>query len=166
MGARRGEQGRTMGWARIVSRATSVIAVSATGLVLGGCAALSSVVTGGGGAPAPPAGPYEAVRRAGGLLFLAGQLGTRDDGTLVPGGVQPETRRALEKIKALVESEGSTMDRVVKCTVFLADIAEWDAMNVEYAKFFPGRKPARTAVGGIGVPRMGRVEIECIAAAD
>jgi 2-iminobutanoate/2-iminopropanoate deaminase len=121
--------------------------------------------TAGGGPSAPPAGPYEAVRRGGGLLFLAGQLGTLDDGSLVPGGIQPETRRALEKIRALVEGEGSTMDDVVKCTVFLADVAEWDAMNVVYAGFFPGRKPARTAVGGIGVPREGRVEIECLAVA-
>ena len=133
-------------------------------MLMAGCSVLGAVGGGGSGSPAPPAGPHEAVRQGGGLLFLAGQLGTRDDGTLVPGGVQPETRRALEKIKALVESEGSTMDRVVKCTVFLADIAEWDAMNVEYAKFFPGRKPARTAVGGIGIPRLGRVEIECVAA--
>jgi len=130
---------------------------------LGGCSLLGQLATTTPGSPAPPAGPYEPVRRAGGLLFLAGQLGTRDDGSLVPGGIGAETRRALEKIRALVESEGSSMDRVVKCSVFLADIAEWDAMNVEYAKFFPGRKPARTAVGGIGVPREGRVEIECIA---
>jgi reactive intermediate/imine deaminase len=150
-------------------RGRSIRRAQAAGMALlmamtSGCAALTSAMASGSGSPAPPAGPYEAVRRAGGLLFLAGQLGTRDDGTLVAGGIQPETRRALEKIKALVESEGSTMDRVVKCTVFLADVTEWDAMNVEYAKFFPGRKPARTAVGGIGVPRMGRVEIECIAA--
>lgn len=150
--------GRWTQWGRWASLV--VLAWSA-----GGCAVRTGAVTSGSRSPAPPAGPYEAVRRAGGLLFLAGQLGTADDGTLVPGGVQPETRRALEKIKALVEGEGSTMDRVVKCTVFLADVAEWDAMNVEYATFFPGRKPARTAVGGIGVPRLGRVEIECIAAA-
>jgi 2-iminobutanoate/2-iminopropanoate deaminase len=131
-------------------------------LALSGCSVISQVATSVPSSPAPAAGPYEPVRRAGGLLFLAGQLGTRDDGTLVAGGIGPETRRALEKIKALVESEGSTMDRVVKCSVFLADVAEWDAMNVEYAKFFPGRKPARTAVGGIQIPRAGRVEIECI----
>lgn len=146
------------GWPRVVTFVLSAALAS-------GCTVLNSVMTS-SGTPAPPAGPYEPIRRGGGLLFVAGQLGTRDDGTLVAGGVQPETRRALEKIKALVESEGSTMDRVVKCTVFLADIAEWDAMNVEYAKFFPGRKPARTAVGGIGIPRMGRVEIECIAAVE
>lgn len=113
--------------------------------------------------PAPAAGPYEPVRRAEGLLFLSGQIGARTDGTIVPGGIAAETRRALERVQALVESEGSTMDRVVKCTVFLADVNEWDAMNEVYASFFRGRKPARSAVGGIEIPRNGRVEIECIA---
>lgn len=138
--------------------------VGALAVVLGGCSVISQIATTpSSDGPAPPAGPYEPVRRAGGLLFLSGQIGARDDGTLVPGGVQAETRRALERVKALVESEGSTMERVVKCTVLLADIAEWDAMNEAYARFFPGRKPARTAVGGIGIPRQGRVEIECVA---
>jgi 2-iminobutanoate/2-iminopropanoate deaminase len=146
-----------------MGRLRRVVLVTVTVLGLEGCAFLSQISSTAPGSPAPPAGPYEPVRRAGGLLFLSGQLGTRDDGSLVAGGIQPETRRALEKIQALVESEGSTMDRVVKCTVFLADVAEWDAMNEVYARFFPGRKPARTAVGGIGVPRLGRVEIECIA---
>jgi 2-iminobutanoate/2-iminopropanoate deaminase len=140
----------------------AVLAMVMTG-ALSGCALLTQLPAS-SGSPAPPAGPYEPVRRAGGLLFLSGQLGTRDDGTLVAGGIQSETRRALEKIRALVESEGSSMDRVVQCTVFLADVAEWDAMNEVYARFFPGRKPARTTVGGIGVPRLGRVEIDCIAA--
>jgi 2-iminobutanoate/2-iminopropanoate deaminase len=151
--------------AGVVGRVLAQAVVGGVAVVLlGGC----TLPRPGGGATralsAPPAGPYEPVRQAGGLLFLAGQLGTHDDGTLVSGGIGPETRRALEKIQALVESAGSTMDRVVKCSVFLADVLEWDAMNVEYARFFPGRKPARTAVGGIEIPRSGRVEIECIAA--
>lgn len=137
----------------------------ALALALSGCSLLSQIsTTPTGDGPAPPAGPYEPVRRAGEVLFLSGQIGARDDGTLVTGGVQAETRRALERVKALVESEGSSMERVVKCTVYLADIAEWDAMNEAYARFFPGRKPARTAVGGLGIPRQGRVEIECVAA--
>ncbi len=134
----------------------AVVAVS-------GCSVINKVTSQSGTPGGQPAGPYEAVRQAGGLLFLSGQIGMRDDGTLEPGGIQAETRRALERVKALVESEGSSMDRVVKCTVFLADIAEWDAMNVAYARFFGERKPARTAVGGLGIPRNGRVEIECVA---
>jgi 2-iminobutanoate/2-iminopropanoate deaminase len=103
--------------------------------------------------------PYSEGVRYGGLLFLAGKLG--GGGEL---GIQPETRIALESIQDALERFGSSMDRVVKCTVFLADMAEWGAMNEVYAEFFPENKPARTAVGA-GMPGTARVEIECIAAA-
>ena len=79
-------------------------------------------------------------------------------------GVQPETRRALESIGDALERFGSSMDRVLKCTVFLVDMAEWGAMNEVYAEFFPENKPARTAVG-ISLGGDTRVEIECIATA-
>jgi 2-iminobutanoate/2-iminopropanoate deaminase len=114
-------------------------------------------------APARPTLPYEPARRAGNILFLAGQLGTQQGAT---DGVQGETRRAMEKVKKLVEENGSTMDRVVKCNVFLADIAEWGAMNEVYVTFFPNRRPARTALAAAGIPGNGRVEIECIATVD
>jgi 2-iminobutanoate/2-iminopropanoate deaminase len=93
------------------------------------------------------------------LLYLAGKTGGAGE-----RGVQPETRRALESIRDALERFGSSMDRVVKCTVFLVDMAEWGAMNEVYAEFFPGNKPARTAVG-ISLGGDSRVEIECIAAA-
>lgn len=106
-----------------------------------------------------PRAPYSEGVRYGGLIFLAGKTGG-------PGerGVQPETRRALESIQDALERFGSSMDRVVKCTVFLVDMAEWSAMNEVYAEFFPENKPARTAVG-ISLGGDTRVEIECIAAA-
>lgn len=118
----------------------------------------------------PPAGrtdaPYSEVVRVGDLLFLAGKLGIEPEtGELPEGGIQPETRQAMENIKAVVEREGSTMDRVVKCTVFLADIGEWAAMNEVYTQFFPKNRPARSAVGKSGLGRDARVEIECIAVA-
>jgi 2-iminobutanoate/2-iminopropanoate deaminase len=106
-----------------------------------------------------PRAPYSEGVRYGGLLFLAGKTGGGGD-----PGVQPETRRALESIADALERFGSSMDRVVKCTVFLADMAEWGAMNQVYAEFFPENKPARTAVG-ISLSGNTRVEIECIAAA-
>ena len=134
-------------------------------LVLTSCAAAS------GGAPqvefhAPPSGtaPYSEAVRVGDLLFLAGKLGMRPDGSGLPeGGIQPETRQALENIKGVLEKHGSSLDRVVKCTVFLADIAEWGAMNEVYRTFFPKNPPARSAVGIAGLGRGARVEIECIA---
>jgi 2-iminobutanoate/2-iminopropanoate deaminase len=109
-------------------------------------------------------GPFSEAVRVGDLVFLSGMLGTDSAGRLAPGGVGPETRRTLENIKAALARNGLTMNDVVKCTVFLADIAEWGAMNQVYATFFPESKPARSAVGGTGLVRNARVEIECIAA--
>lgn len=109
-------------------------------------------------------GPFTEAVRAGNVVFLSGMLGTDSTGRLAPGGVGPETRQTLENIKAALARNGLTMNDVVKCTVFLADIAEWGAMNTVYATFFPESKPARSAVGGTGLVRNARVEIECIAA--
>lgn len=109
-------------------------------------------------------GPFSEAVRVDNLLFLSGQLGTDSTGRLAAGGIGPETKQALENIKAVLERNGLTMDRVVKCTVFLADIAEWAAMNQVYTTFFPTNKPARSALGNTQLVRQGRLEIECIAA--
>ena len=99
------------------------------------------------------------------FIFLAGQLGivpgTRD---LAEGGIAAETRQALENMQGALERAGGSMDSVLKCTVFLADIAEWAAMNEVYMTFFPN-KPARSAIGDISLALDARVEIECMAAA-
>jgi reactive intermediate/imine deaminase len=112
--------------------------------------------------------PFSPAVRVGNLVFLSGQIGTRMvDGrpVLVPGGIEAETRQTLENIRAIVEESGSSIDRVVKCTVMMADMAEWPRMNAIYAAFFPGPKPARSAFGSTGLALGARVEIECIAAA-
>ncbi len=106
-----------------------------------------------------PRAPYSEGVRHGGLLFLAGKLGGSGE-----RGIQPETRRVLESVQDALERFGSSKDRVLKGTVFLADMAEWGAMNEVYTEFFPENKPARTAVGA-GMAGDARVEIECIAAA-
>jgi reactive intermediate/imine deaminase len=117
-------------------------------------------------APDAASRPFSPAVRAGGLLFLAGKLGTDSTGKLAPGGIQAETRQAMENIGAELRKAGSGFDRVLKCTVFLADMAEWAAMNEVYAPFFPdGKRPARTAVAVNGLALNARVEIECIAAA-
>lgn len=77
--------------------------------------------------------PFSPAVRSGGLLFLAGKLGTDSSGKLVSGGIQAETRQAMENIGAELRKAGSGFDRVVKCTVFLADMGEWAAMNEGYA---------------------------------
>src|SRR4051794_33229968 len=91
--------------------------------------------------------PFSGLVRVGPTLYLSGQLGTDSLGHLVPGGIVPETARALENVRALVEAHESSMDRVVKCTVMLADIGEWAAMNREYVRHFGSRRPARSAFG-------------------
>ena len=115
--------------------------------------------------PDGPARPFSEAVQVGNTLYLAGKLGMLPDGSgLAPGGIQPETRQAMENIQAVVEAHGGSMDRIAKCTVFLADIAEWAAMNEVYTTYFPeGRRPARSAVGVGGMAREARVEIECIA---
>jgi reactive intermediate/imine deaminase len=116
-------------------------------------------------APSGPPRPFSPAVRANGFLFLAGQLGTDASGRLVTGGIRAETRQAMENVRALLERSGSSLDRVVKCTVFLTDMKEWPAMNEVYTTFFTaGRFPARTAAGANGLALDGRVEIECIAA--
>lgn len=107
--------------------------------------------------------PFSAAVRVDNLLFLSGALGVKP-GTieLVDGGIQPETAQTLENIKARLEMFGSSMDNVVKCTVFLADMAEWSAMNEVYTTYFEN-KPARSALGSSGLALNARTEIECIA---
>ena len=110
--------------------------------------------------------PFSSAVRVDNTLYLSGALGyDREKGALVEGGIQPETRKTLENISRTLETFGGSMDRVVKCTVFLADMAEWGAMNEVYTTFFPN-KPARSALGASGLALDARVEIECIAILD
>lgn len=116
----------------------------------------------------PATRPFSPAVRVGGLIFLSGQVGTSADATggLVPGGIEAETRQTMENIKTVLDSVGSGMDRVVKCTVMMADMTEWDRMNEVYRTYFAeGRYPARSAIGANGLALGARVEIECIAAA-
>jgi len=110
--------------------------------------------------------PFSEAVIHGNLIFLSGQLGMDPaTGKLVEGGIGPETRQTLENIQATLARAGATMNDVIKCTVFMADIEEWAAMNAEYVKFFD-RKPARSALGTAGGIALGaRTEIECLAAA-
>jgi reactive intermediate/imine deaminase len=110
-----------------------------------------------------PAYPFSPAVQVGKTLYLAGQIGTDSSGALVPGGIQPETRQTMENIKDVLARTGSSMDRVVKCTVMMADMKEWPAMNEVYKTFFPGAKPARSAFGATALALGARVEIECIA---
>jgi len=107
--------------------------------------------------------PFSTAVRVGNMIYLAGQIGTKD-GKVVPGGIGPETKQTLLNIKEVVEKSGSDMDHVIKCTVFLADMKEWPAMNEVYKTMFTaGKFPARSAFGATGLALDARTEIECIA---
>ena len=116
-----------------------------------------------------PTRPFSPAVRVGNLVFLAGQIGTSSGaagGGVVPGGIEAETRQTLENIKRTLEAIGLSMDRVVKCTVFMADMKEWDAMNAIYRTYFTAPNyPARSAFGASGLALNAKVEIECMAAA-
>ncbi|HEX6133756.1 MAG TPA: Rid family detoxifying hydrolase [Longimicrobiales bacterium] len=108
--------------------------------------------------------PYSPAVRVGDLVFLSGQVGLRP-GTreLAAGGVAAETEQALENVRTVLAAAGLTPADVVKCTVVLADMRDYDAMNAVYGRFFASEPPARSAVGVNGLPLGARVEIECIA---
>ncbi len=108
--------------------------------------------------------PFSDAVRVGHMLYLSGKIGNVP-GTLqlAQGGIRGETRQTLENIKASLEKYGSSLGEVVKCTVFLADIAEWAAMNEVYVEYFPVNPPARSALGSSGLALGSRVEIECLA---
>lgn len=107
--------------------------------------------------------PFSKAVEAGGWIFLSGELGIKEGSGLVPGGIAPETRQTMLNIKQTLADQGLGMDRIVKCTAFLADMAEWPAFNTVYKEFFDGNYPARSALGASGLALNARVEIECIA---
>lgn len=111
-------------------------------------------------------GPYSQAIRSAGLLFLAGQI-PLDPATMqiIEGDIAKQTERVLENVKAILAAAGSSLDRVVKTTVFLKDMNEFAAMNEVYGRYFPQNPPARSTVEAARLPRDARIEIEVIAQA-
>jgi len=108
--------------------------------------------------------PFSEAVRAGDTLYLAGQIGNLPgQRQLAPGGIGPEARQAMENIRAVLERHGASLDQVVKCTVFLADIRDWPAFNEVYVRYFKGNLPARSALAASGLALGARVEVECLA---
>ena len=114
---------------------------------------------------APPAiGPYSHAVRAGELVFTSGQVGLDPaTGELVPGGVAAQTARAFDNLELVLRASNLTLRDVVKVNVFLLDMADFAAMNEEYARRFEAPYPARSTVAVAGLPRGARVEIELVA---
>ena len=117
------------------------------------------------GAPKPFSGaPYNQAIVAGGMVFCAGQVPLDPgSGTLVEGGITEQARRALDNVKAVLEAAGSSLDRVVKTTVFVTDLGEFGEMNAVYAEYFTTEPPARSTVQVAALPAGAKVEIEAIA---
>jgi len=109
-------------------------------------------------------GPYSQAVKAQGFVFTAGQVGLDPGrGRLVPGGVEAEADRALRNLRAVLEAAGSGLDRVVKTTIYLADIADFQAVNGVYAAAFGEHRPARSTVQAGALPLGARVEIDAVA---
>jgi 2-iminobutanoate/2-iminopropanoate deaminase len=111
-------------------------------------------------APPTPKGPYSPAVRAGDWVVTAGQVGIGDDGKLVRGGIQAETRQTLRNIEAVLATVGAALTDVVKTTVFLKHIDDWPAMNEVYAEVFGDHRPARSAFAVAALPAGALVEIE------
>ena len=110
------------------------------------------------------AGPYSQAIRAGELVFTAGQLGLDTaSGELVSDDVAGQAERALQNLAAILDAAGSGLDRLVKVTVYLADIGDWPAVNDVYARVVPEPYPARSAFAVKDLPKGARVEIEAVA---
>ncbi len=119
------------------------------------------------GAAPKAIGPYSQAVVYMGIAYLSGQIALDPStGALVEGGIAEQTARVLDNMGAVLTACGSSLDRVLKTTVFLKDMAEFPAMNEVYARYFPAAAPARSTVEAARLPRDVRVEIEAIAAVD
>ena len=115
----------------------------------------------------PPARvPLSQAIRSGDWLFTSGQLGfDPKTGKLAEGGIKAETRQVCEHLKAILEAGGSSLDKVVKVTIYMVDLGELLAMNEVFSSYFPKDPPARTTFQAAGLVAGARIEIEAIAAA-
>jgi len=108
-------------------------------------------------------GPYSQAIAAGDLLFCSGQLGLDPATGELAAGVEAQAERAMRNLVAVLDAAGCTADDIVKTTIFLADIADFTAVNAVYGRFMPDPPPARSTVQVAALPKGGRVEIEAIA---
>jgi 2-iminobutanoate/2-iminopropanoate deaminase len=111
-------------------------------------------------------GPYEQAIKASGVLYTAGQIPIDPKtGNFVEGGITDQTRQVLENLKAVLEAGGSSLDRVVKATVFLKNMTDFAAMNEVYAQYLGSARPARSTVAVAELPRGALIEIDLVALA-
>jgi len=142
-------------------------------VVLGAALSATAILTSaseveylGGSGVLPSSLPFSEAVRVDNTYYLSGQLGVKP-GTmeLVPGGIREEARQTMENIATVLAAQGLGMNDIVKCTVMLADMAEWGIFNEVYRSFFSEHYPARSAFGSTGLGLGARAEVECIAVA-
>ena len=104
--------------------------------------------------------PFSSAVRIGDILYLSGQMGFREDGTL-PDGMEAQARQTMENIRAVLTSAGLGFSDVFHCTVMLADMSQWGAFNAVYLEYFSEPLPTRSAFGANGLALGGLVELEC-----
>jgi 2-iminobutanoate/2-iminopropanoate deaminase len=140
----------------------SLLAVSAFVLVFTACREHPQVIV---TDSAPKAiGPYSQAVRTGNTLYLSGQLAIDPaTGEIVKGGIEAETHQALQNLKAVLEAAGYSLENVVSCQVFLADMDDFPAMNTVYAGYFPRQPPARATVEVAELPKDARIEVSAVA---
>ena len=109
-------------------------------------------------------GPYEQALKLDGWVFTSGQIPLDPKtGALVEGGIAAQTRRVLENLRAILEAAGTSMSQVVKTTVYLTNLGDFQLVNEVYAEYFPRDKPVRSTVGVASLPRGALVEIDAVA---
>jgi len=108
-------------------------------------------------------GPYSQAIRVGEMLFTSGQIALRADGTFVEGDVVAQTQQVLQNLQAVLEAGGSSVSHVVKTTIFLSTMDDFQSVNALYGDFFGEHKPARSTIAVKGLPRNALIEIEAIA---
>lgn len=110
-----------------------------------------------------PVGPYSQAVEFGNLIYTSGQIALNTDGNIVSDEIEEQTRKTLENIKNILEDNGSSMDNVIKTTVFLKDMLYFNSMNEVYKTYFDKTLPARSTIAVSGLPKNANVEIEVIA---
>ncbi len=110
-----------------------------------------------------PVGPYSQVVQVGDLFFLAGQVPLTAEGTMLEGDITAQTRQVMENLKGVLQAAGLNMNDIVKTTIFLADIGDFEAVNKVYGEYFQQPYPARSTVQAGKLPRSARIEIDAIA---
>jgi 2-iminobutanoate/2-iminopropanoate deaminase len=110
-----------------------------------------------------PVGPYSQVVAAGDFLFLAGQVPLTPEGTMLEGDIEAQTRQVLNNLKAVLAEAGKSMNHIVKTTIFLANLSDFDRVNRVYAEYFEQPFPARSTVEASRLPKGANIEIDAIA---